>query len=119
MHIWVPPVIADELRSTLPEDPTPSMIERVQRAREIQQARNGSGLKLNSMLGIGELKRVCVLDRGGEQQLGDAVQKHRLSARGYARVLRVARSIADLDGSEVVKASHINETLSYRPMKAA
>lgn len=122
LHVWVPPVVPDELQATGSEDPTPAMLERVQTARALQQERNGTvggdgsvQLKLNSMLGIAELKRHCRLDSSGEQKLSEAVQKHRLSARGYNRVLRVARSIADVEGSEQVRARHIIETLSYRP----
>src|SRR5205814_2226307 len=84
---------------------------RVAKARDLQLARQG---KTNSILGTREIDRYCATDREGDQLLRNALARLLLSARAYHRVLRVARSIADLTGSAAVAAEHIAEAIQYR-----
>jgi len=87
--------------------------EPVLRARERQQRRQG---KTNALLDTRELTRHAALDRAGRRLLRQAAERYRLSARGFHRVIRVARSVADLDGEEVVGTRQLAEALSYRAM---
>jgi magnesium chelatase family protein len=91
--------------------------ERVERARAIQAARartkevNG---RLNATLGAADLARVVSLDLAGEQVLRSAAEALGLSARAFGKVLRVSRTLADLDGQDAVRADHVSEALHLR-----
>lgn len=87
--------------------------ERVEKARKIQKERFGKD-KTNSEIEIGEIKKYCQVDLTGENLLRKAVDSGRLSARGYHQVLKVARTIADLENSENILLNHLSEALSYR-----
>jgi len=89
---------------------------RVQKAREIQLARQG---KPNALLGTREIDRHCATDRDGDQLLRHALARLLLSARAYHRVLRVARSIADLCEKNVIAAEHVAEAIQYRRLDAS
>jgi magnesium chelatase family protein len=89
---------------------------RVAKARELQLARQG---KPNSLLGTREIDRFCTTDRDGDQLLRNALARLLLSARAYHRVLRVARSIADLAGGATIAAEHIAEAIQYRRLDAS
>ncbi len=89
---------------------------RVAKARELQLARQG---KPNSLLGTREIDRYCATDREGDQLLRSALARLLLSARAYHRVLRVARSIADLAGTATIAAEHIAEAIQYRRLDAS
>jgi magnesium chelatase family protein len=90
--------------------------ERVRKARERQAARLGAdGLMLNAEMDTRLLRRHVRLDDRGERMLSGAAERGMLSARGHDRVLRVARTIADLDGSERVRALHLGAALALRP----
>lgn len=120
LHVWVPPVPAEDLQRVRSEDPTSAMQRRVLEARLRQKQRNPckaatGGPALNSSLGTQDLQQVASLDADGRRLLAEAVDRLKLSARGYARVLRVARTIADLEGADAIAARHVAETLSYRP----
>jgi magnesium chelatase family protein len=89
---------------------------RVQRARQVQISRQG---KPNSLLGTREIDRHCATDRDGDQLLRHALARLLLSARAYHRVLRVARSIADLAQQSSISAAHIAEAIQYRRLDAS
>ena len=89
---------------------------RVEKAREMQLARQG---KANALLGTREIDRHCTTDRDGDQLLRHALARLLLSARAYHRVLRVARSIADLCGKNVIAAEHVAEAIQYRRLDAS
>jgi magnesium chelatase family protein len=86
--------------------------ERVARAFERQIARQG---KANARLGAANVERVCARSAECERLLAHAMARHTLSARGYHRVLKVARTIADLAGSDALDAVHVAEAIGYRP----
>lgn len=88
--------------------------EIVERARAIQQQRFGKPIT-NSEMGIAQVKEFCKTDTDSEKLLKAAVDSGKLSARGYHRVLKVARTIADLEGVENIGIIHVSEALAYRP----
>jgi len=86
--------------------------DRVRAARDISHARNGG--RTNADLSSEQLDHVAILDRDGQSLVQKAAETLDLTARGYHRVLRVARTLADLDASENVHRLHIAEALSHR-----
>ena len=88
------------------------MRERIARARTVEQARG----RINSELPPGLLRKLCRLDDAGERTLELAMRKMGLSARAHDRILKVARTIADLDASEAVSAKHLVEAVQYRSL---
>jgi magnesium chelatase family protein len=88
----------------------------VQAARERQLERfKGTKLKCNAEMGPNEVRTYCEPDASGERLLKAATQQLHLSARAYHRVLKLARTIADLAGSEMIQANHLAEAIQYRP----
>lgn len=113
LQIWVPPVPLAELQAISTVDPTAEMQSRVRLAEQAQRSRSSKHPR-NSQLGTTELKQFCRLDQSGNALLEKASERHKLSARAYTRVLKVARTVADLEQSEQIKSVHIAEVLRYR-----
>ncbi|SEQ53165.1 magnesium chelatase family protein [Solimonas aquatica] len=112
LRLFVPRVERAQLMGEGTTGETSATVQaRVMRARQRQLDRQG---KANAQLGTRELDRYAAADAEGRELLAQALQRFALSARGYHRVLRVARSIADLEGSEPLRAAHIAEALRYR-----
>ncbi|MDR3253475.1 MAG: hypothetical protein LBT07_00730 [Endomicrobium sp.] len=89
--------------------------KRVIDAREIQNARfKESGIYANAQMQSKEIKKYCILDDNAYETLKTAIEKLNFSARSYDKILKVSRTIADLAGSNIIKANHIAETLQYR-----
>lgn len=118
IHIHVNPVKFNELSSKNDSEPSSAIRERVVRAREIQinRYRNTKGVYSNAEIGKKELKEYCRIDSAGEELLRIAIDKFGLSARAYDKILKVARTIADLAGDESIKPSHISEAIQYRSL---
>jgi magnesium chelatase family protein len=115
LHVEVAGVSAQDLALPPPADGTAAVAERVARARLLQSTRyEGLNLRTNTELEGELLDRFAAPDPAGTNLLSDAAAALRLTARGYHRVLKVARTIADLAGSQTINRLHIAEALSYR-----
>lgn len=117
IHIEVPPVDYDDLTAKSGEESSASIRERVNAARAIQTARfEGLSTKCNAHIEAAQFDEVCVLDDRADRLLKSAFDKLNLTARAYDRIMKVARTIADLDQSEVIRAEHISEAIQYRSL---
>ena len=97
------------------EESSEEIKKRVDKARKIQQERfAGTRVRMNSKMNSKMINDYCKLDEESENLMRIAFEKYRISARGYTRILKVARTIADLDGSADIKINHITEALAYR-----
>ncbi len=115
LHVEVDPVSAADLALPPPAEGSAEVAARVARARTVQTARlQGTGARTNAQLEGDALERYATPDEPGRKLLIQAADAMRLSARGYTRMLRVARTIADLAGAETVGRIHVAEALSYR-----
>ena len=115
LHVDVPAVAAADLSLPPPAEGSAEVGARVAKARAIQNARyKEHGVRTNAEADGELLDKVATPEPDGLKLLTQAVEKFKLSARGYHRVLRVARTLADLEGSAPVKRVHIAEALSYR-----
>lgn len=116
IHIEVPRVKYEKLASEKVAEESAKVKKRVEGAREVQRVRfKNSKIKTNSEMGSKNIKEFCKLEDSAEKLIGQAVDSMKLSARVYHRLLKLGRTIADLEGSEQIKQSHIAEALQYRP----
>ena len=117
LHIEVPPVDYGSLKSTQKEETSEEVRARVNRAREIQNKRYaGLGITCNARLRPGMLTEFCKLTPEAEGLLKSSFDRLGLSARAYDRILKVARTIADLDGSELIGLPHIAQAIQFRSL---
>jgi len=115
LHVEVPAVSPADLGLPPPAEGSAEIAARVGAARRIQAERyEGLGLRCNAEADGEVLQRVATPDAAGQKLLTEAAERMRLSARGWHRVLRVARTLADLEGSEGIRRLHVAEALSYR-----
>ena len=118
LHVEVPAVKFQEIASGRPGEASTAIRERVVAARRRQQARFAGKPRItcNARMGSRELKAWCALDEPTMELLKFAMNDMRLSARAYDRILKVARTIADLAESEKVTAEHISEAIQFRSL---
>ena len=117
IHIEVPPVEYSELSSKVKGETTAEIQKRVNKAREIQNERyKGTGITCNANLTSELSAKFCVTDEEADLLLKNAFENMGLSARAYDRILKVSRTIADLEESEMIKGEHVAEALQYRSL---
>lgn len=117
LHVEVAPVEFDQLDAKGAEESSEVIRERVNRARQIQQSRFGdSGITCNALIPPARLQEFCVMTDDARFLLKCAFERLGLSARAYDKVLKVSRTIADLDGSEQIDVGHLSEALQYRSL---
>ncbi|MCS6905894.1 MAG: magnesium chelatase, partial [Bacteroidia bacterium] len=98
-------------------EPSAAIRERVLKARQMQQERFvNTPIHSNAMMPPALVQKICVLDKASELLLQKAMQKLKLSARALDRILKVARTIADLAGSKDIKCEHVAEAIHYRSL---
>ena len=116
IQVEVAPVDFDEISSDTPAESSADIRERVVRAREIQAARfcDEPGVHCNAQMSSKLIRKHCHLDSHSMMILRDAMTRLNMSARAYDRILKVARTIADLAGSEQIQPIHVREAVSYR-----
>jgi magnesium chelatase family protein len=116
LHIEVPPVATPDLLGAGDGEGSAEVAERVERARHLQLTRfqGADGLYANGQLGARDVYRFCRADETSLSLLRAAMARFSLSARSYHRVLKLARTIADLEASEIIRAAHVAEAIQYR-----
>jgi magnesium chelatase family protein len=117
LHVEVPRVNYERLSSQRGAVDSATMREAVIRARETQAARlTPEGLRSNSQMQTEQIQRFCALDAAGETLMKNAFERLQMSARAYSRILKVARTIADLEQQANISAQHLAEALQYRSL---
>ena len=113
--VEVPAVHFEDLRTRAEAEPSSEVKKRVDAARAIQNRRfGGKGGMCNARMGPGEMRRFCDLDEASSELMKQAFEAMGLTARSYDRILKVARTVADLEGSENIEPHHIAEAIQYR-----
>ena len=117
LHIEVPAVPFQELSAQADGTSSAGMREQVNAARRVQRARFGAdNHRLNAQMSSRQLRKYCALDGAGRELLRQAMEELGLSARAHDRILRVARTIADLEGSAAIEPPHVVEAIGYRSL---
>ena len=118
IHVEVVPVSYDKLSEIKPAESSASIRERVIIAREIQSKRfeNFENIYCNAQMSSKQIREFCEIDSAGQTLLKKAMEKLGLSARAYDRILKVSRTIADLEGKEKIQAYHLAEAIQYRSL---
>jgi len=119
IHIEVPSVDYEKLSGDRLGETSETIRMRVQAARDIQNKRFSNGeskdIVCNADMRVGEVRQFCQLQDEGKSLMRSAMTQLNLSARGYHRILKLSRTIADLAGSEEIQSTHLAEALQYRP----
>jgi magnesium chelatase family protein len=118
IHIEVTPVPFEKLSDDRKSESSADIRARVTKAREIQSARfeTNEAVNYNAQMNTKQIREFCKLDDTSLQLLKTAMERLNLSARAYDRILKVSRTIADLEGAENVGSSHIAEAIQYRSL---
>lgn len=117
LHVEVPPVDYSDLSSAAPGESSAEIQKRVNRARRLQIERYaGTGITCNAHLTSSMLKKYCVMDDEAQKYLKLSFERLGMSARTYDRILKVARTIADLSNKEIIKKEHIFSAISFRTL---
>ena len=112
--VEVPSVHFEDLRSRKEAEPSSAVKERVNKARAVQNSRFGNSGMCNARMGPEQMRKYCDLNEESAQLMKDAFEAMGLTARSYDRILKVARTVADLEGCEGIEPHHIAEAIQYR-----
>ena len=117
IHVDVPPVRFQDMSTEKQAEPSRQIKERVKTARAIQQERfKGKKVFCNALMVARHIRKFCQVDRSSHKLLQHAMEKLGFSARAYTRILKVSRTIADLEGTEQIQPHHISEAIQYRSL---
>ncbi len=118
LHVEVTPVSYDELSTTIPSEGSEPIRKRVEKARSVQEIRyhKNDGVYCNAQMSRSDFEKHCAIDDSAKLLVKNAMIKMGLSARAYDRILKVARTIADLDESAEIKTNHVAEAIQYRSL---
>ena len=116
LHIEVDSVTYDDINSEAHEESSEIVKERVNKARKIQQERFKGKIHSNSEMSSQMVKKYCELSPTCEALIKTAFERFNLTARAYNRILKVARTIADLEGAEKIETAHLLEAINYRSL---
>ncbi|WP_024770385.1 YifB family Mg chelatase-like AAA ATPase [Aquimarina macrocephali] len=118
IHIEVTPVPFDKLSEERKGESSVEIRKRVIKARDIQTERfiELQNIHYNAQMGVKQIRAYCVLDNASKELLKTAMERLNLSARAYDRILKVSRTIADLEGAESILGDHISEAIQYRSL---
>lgn len=118
LHVEVSPISFEEISVKSPSEASAAIRERVVKARGIQNKRfkMNEGMYANAQMLSRQLREVCELDKASQELLKLAIERLNLSGRAYDRILKVARTIADLEGSERLQSQHVAEAVQYRSL---
>jgi magnesium chelatase family protein len=120
IHVEVPRVEFEKLSDRRHGEPSAAIRQRVEDARNRQRERlRGIGLACNGDMGVAEVRQFCGLDDAGRALVRQAMAQLQLSARAFHRILKLARTIADLEGALALTPTHLAEALQYRPRRWA
>ena len=117
IHVRINPVDYESMTSKRKEESSAAIRERVQKAREIQNQRfKGTEITCNARISDGLIAELCPLSPDAQEALKNVFEKMGLSARGYNRILKLSRTIADMSGSEVIDKVHITQAVQFRTL---
>ncbi|TDT61588.1 YifB family Mg chelatase-like AAA ATPase [Fonticella tunisiensis] len=115
IHISIEPVQFNEINSDKVEETSQQIKERVVKIRNLQRERfKNDGIYCNAQMKARHLKKYCKVDAGGMELLESAFKNMALSTRAYSKILKISRTIADMDNSEIIRENHIAEAIQYR-----
>lgn len=119
LHVEVTPVPFSELNNNQSKQESSNDIrERVIKARKVQEERfsKNKGIHANAQMNAKQLREICLINQEAQDLLKKAMDRLGLSARAYDRILKVSRTIADLDGSKDIQTQHVAEAIQYRSL---
>jgi magnesium chelatase family protein len=117
IHIDVPPVRFRDLSSVEKGQTSSGLLERINKARSIQKERfKRMKIHINASMNSRQIRKFCVLDQESNDLMETAMEKFGLSARAHSRVLKIARTIADLEEVPDIKSAHVAEAIQYRTL---
>jgi magnesium chelatase family protein len=118
IHIEVNPVPFEKLSENTQAEPSNQIRERVTKAREFQSERfqENENIHYNAQMNVKQIKKFCQLSENSKELLKNAMERLNLSARAYDRILKVSRTIADLENEQAIQTHHISEAIQYRSL---